>query len=103
MATEAELTELLRGLEDLLTEAGLSFVVDQERVLAVEGVAAPTDDRAAEGRQFSARADVGPSGVHRMKGSDAVRRPLSTGERVAVLLDLIEVASAGTVEIEAMV
>jgi hypothetical protein len=89
MATESELLELLRGLEDLLVERGLGFVVEQERALAVEGIAAEVD--------------INPRGIHRMKGSDAVRRPLSAAERVALLLDLIEVVTAGTVEIEAVV
>jgi hypothetical protein len=86
MTTESELVELLGGLEDLLREQNLDFVVEQERALAVEGIAAEME--------------IGPRGIHRIKGSDAVRRPLSTAERVAVLLDLIEVVTAGTIEIE---
>lgn len=42
-------------------------------------------------------------GIHRIRGSDAVRRPLTPAERIALLLDLIEVVTAGTVEIEATV
>lgn len=103
MATESELADLLRRLEDLLADVGLDFVVDQERILAVEGVATRLDDVADAAAREYVDTNTGRRRVHRVRGDDAIRRPLSTAERIAALLDLVEVATAATIEMERMV
>jgi hypothetical protein len=96
---EDELANLLNDLEEGLARAGLSSLVDQERVSAVEGtVEEVTQDEVDELRyewsqQRSGRAP-------RVKVGDIRIRPLGLGERLAELLDLVEVAVGGTYAIE---
>lgn len=109
MATEAELREALGQLETVLQESGLGFVIDQERSLAVEGVLTRVDEQtyrreAAVDRPMASALDVGVAWDrprrYSVKTSDVARRPLAADERVEMLLDLIEAATAATVEIE---
>lgn len=74
---QEELQAFLEGLEEVLTEAGLLSIVDQERQAAAEG-------RSVE-EQGGRRGD---SGVQ--------IAPLSFEDRVAMLLDLTEIAVGGT-------
>jgi hypothetical protein len=96
---EVEFAGLLNGLEGGLVEVGLSSLVNQERISAVEGtVEEVTQTEVDEVRhewslQHSGRAP-------RVKVGDIRIRPLDAGERLAELLDLVEVAVGGTYAIE---
>lgn len=96
---EDELANLLNGLEEGLARVGLSSLVNQERISAVEGTVeevtqAEVDELRREwSQQRSARA---PS----VKVGEIRIRPLGAGERLAELLDLVEVAVGGTYAIE---
>ncbi|MFC3453059.1 hypothetical protein [Amycolatopsis speibonae] len=84
---------LLAELEQLVEDAGLGFVVAQERVIAAEGKTLTSKevsqlDLVARGRQ------------DRLSKSDVFVRPLDVRSRLGLLLDLIEVTTAGTVEME---
>ncbi len=123
--TDEEIAQLLVGLEQLLRELGLDFIVTQERVLAAEGVsqspASPTSGRGDEAigeryleetfprdvatpRQreswpvYEILSEGGPE--PRFRKGDIVVRPLDVRDRLAILLDLMEVATAGTVAME---
>lgn len=96
---EAELASLLDALEQGLIQAGLSSLVDQERISAVEGkVEEVTDAEVAElRREWSyRRRGRAPS----VKAGDIRIRPLGVTERLAELLDLAETAVGGTHTIE---
>lgn len=85
--------QLLAELEQLVEDAGFGFVVAQERVIAAEGRSLTSDevsqlDLAARGQR------------DRLSKSDVFVRPLDVRSRLGLLLDLIEVATAGTVEME---
>lgn len=116
--TEEELAQLLTELEDLLQELGLDFVVNQERVLAAEGVSTSakdlnrqtSDDLLApsvfEGVIETESAVSGTRSSFRrptLKNTDVLVRPLSSRERLAILLDLVEVTTAGTLAMEQLV
>lgn len=122
--TEQEITQLLAELEKLLSDLGLDFIVAQERVLAAEGVSqspAEARDRRGQGvdpqqpdetlvlettilsesREASSWERSRPSTQKlRFKSSDAVVTPLDLRARLAILLDLVEVATAGTLAME---
>lgn len=121
--TEEELAQLLAELEDLLRDLGLDFVVNQERVLAAEGVSTSAEDLGRrdvddQTPNYSPQraladdmAETGPDiPVFRtafrrpvLKKTDVLVRPLNIRERLAVLLDLIEVTTAGTLAMEQLV
>lgn len=120
--TDQEIAQLLAELENLLSELGLDFIVSQERVLAAEGESKSPIEvvrRESEGsRQFAEVLQVGgrPSTVPsigrgrelparstqrlRFKNSDRAVIPLAPPDRLALLFDLIEVATAGTIAME---
>lgn len=115
MATEEEISALLDELEALLNDLGLGFIVTQERVLAAEGLSQPPSEVAGQtGGKFGGYRhlyvpDVGmgwSESVHRstrrarFKTGDAVVTPLHVRDRLAMLLDLVEVATAGTLAME---
>ncbi|MGN9764404.1 hypothetical protein ACTMS2_04450 [Micromonospora sp. SD12] len=125
---EEQIQDLLSALEELLRETGLEFLVDQERILAAEGIThSPNDTRRQSSRTahtpprtgegitdyltlssitIDANPEVPQSGVGRrtprprFSNEDAVVTPLTTRQRLQLLLDLIEVATAGSVAIE---
>jgi hypothetical protein len=96
---EDELASLLDVLEQGLIQAGLSSLVNQERISAVEGMVeevtrAEVDElRRVWSEQHSGRAPGVSAGEVRV-------RPLRADERLAGLLDLVEVAVGGTYAIE---
>jgi hypothetical protein len=96
---ENELAILLNVLEQGLAANGLSSLVNQERISAVEGkVEGVTAQDIAALRYRAARKNAGrASGV---RADDVRLRPLTVGERLAVLLDLVEAAVGGTYAIE---
>lgn len=119
--TEEELARLLVALEQRLERVGLGFAVVQERVIAAEGRSLTpeefthgqgfdvrsTSGRSAYGRSAGATAglwdlaEAAPSaGKDRLKSGDIVVAPLDARARLALLLDLVEVATAGTVAME---
>lgn len=119
--TDEEIAQLLAELEKLLSELELDFIVIQERVLAAEGESrSPAEIVRGESggsRQFAEMMQVGrPSAASdtgwqrevpakstqtpRFKNSDAVVIPLDLRDRLAILFDLIEVATAGTIAME---
>jgi hypothetical protein len=119
--TEEEIAQLLTQMEQLLAELGLDFIVAQERALAAEGVSeSPTETSVArlDGGDFDGdyfdegdeeplyqnqvRAAPGQrsGGRPRFKRGDVVVTPLNPRARLAVLLDLVEVATAGTLAME---
>ena len=96
---EEQLAEILNSLERSLSEIGLSALVAQERLSAVEGKAEkPTTREIEELRYSSSRRGMGRS--PRVRAEDVRLRPLSPGERLATLLDLLEAAVGGTYAIE---
>jgi hypothetical protein len=96
---EDELTNLLDELEQGLIQAGLSSLVNQERISAVEGrVEEVTQAEALELRRE--RPDGRPRRAPGVKPGDVRIRPLSVSERLAELLDLVEVAVGGSYAIE---
>ncbi|MEV0056156.1 hypothetical protein AB0H34_37430 [Saccharopolyspora shandongensis] len=115
MATEDEIAALLTELETLLVDLGLGFIVVQERVLAAEGLSqtpGEVTDRMADKFGVSPAAfaqDVDtrwresvrrPARKPQLKKSDTVVTPLDVRDRLAILLDLVEVATAGTLAME---
>jgi hypothetical protein len=123
--TEEERTRLLFALEQILERLGLGFVVAQERVIAAEGRSLTSEELTTHGqaldigstsggftdRQSSGRTaslwdmdEAVPSvGKERLKSGDIVVTPLDVRSRLALLLDLVEVATAGTVAMEQVV
>jgi hypothetical protein len=97
--TEDELVSLLNALEQGLFENGLSSLVTQERISAVEGkTEKPTTQDIAELRDDWSRRGIGRK--PRVRADDLRVRPLTVSERLAELLDLIEAAVGGTYAIE---
>ena len=96
---EEELASLLSILEQGLIQAGLSSLVDQERIVTSEGKPEEltTGDVAQLHLEWSRRRTAPRS---RAKAGDVRVRPLGVGERLAELLDLVEVAVGGTYAIE---
>jgi hypothetical protein len=96
---EDELASLLNALEQGLSNVGLSSLVTQERISAVEGKAEkPSAQDLAELQD-----DWFGRGIRRTpraRADDVRIRTLTVGERLAELLDLIEVATGGTYAIE---
>jgi hypothetical protein len=91
--------EILNSLERALSENGLSALVAQERLSAVEGRAEkPTTQEMEELRYTRPGRSTGRS--PRVRAEDVRLRPLTTGERLATLLDLVEAAVGGTYAIE---
>ena len=118
---EEELAQLLADLEQLIAELGLDFIVTQERVLGAEGVSleftgshvgGDTGDlyldqilpreAAPRSRTVDEAGSAGTRGrgAQRFKKGDVALTPLDVRDRLAILLDLIEVATAGTLAIE---
>jgi hypothetical protein len=97
--TEEELVALLNTLEQGLNEVGLSSLVDQERIAAVEGRAEePTaEDIEAVHREWALQGLKRPT---RPRSNDVRIRPLDASEHLAQLLDLLEVATGGSYAIE---
>ena len=96
---EDQLAQILNSLEQNLTEIGLSALVAQERLSAVEGKAEkPTAQEIEELRYSWSRRGVGRQ--PRVRAEDVRIRPLTPGERLATLLDLVEAAVGGTYAIE---
>jgi hypothetical protein len=94
-----ELASLLNSLEDRLGPVGLSSLVNQERILASEGIIEEvTHAEAAELRLNWSRSRTGraPS----VNAGDVRIRPLGVRERLAELLDLLEIAIGGSYAIE---
>ena len=80
-------------------EPGLSSLVIQERISAVEGKAEkPSVQDIAELRDDWSRRGIGRT--PRARADDVRIRPLTVSERLAELLDLVEVAVGGTYAIE---
>jgi hypothetical protein len=96
---EDELASLLNILEQGLIEASLSSLVNQERISAVEGKTEEltVEDMAGLRDEWSRR---GMGRTPRVRADDVRIRPLTVGERLAELLDLVEVAVGGTYAIE---
>jgi hypothetical protein len=96
---EDELASLLNALEQGLIQLGLSSLVNQERISAVEGkVEEVTSDDVAElRREWSQHSSGRAPGA---RDGDVRIRPLDAGERLAMLLDLVEVGVGGTYAIE---
>jgi hypothetical protein len=96
---EEELASLLSALEQGLSGVGLSSLVTQERISAVEGKAEkPSSEEIAELRDDWSRRGIGRT--PRVRADDMRVRPLTVSERLAELLDLIEAAVGGTYAIE---
>ena len=96
---EEELASLLVALEQGLPGVGLSSLVTQERISAVEGKAEkPSSQEMAELRDDWSRRRAGRT--PRVRADDMRVRPLTVSERLAELLDLIEAAVGGTYAIE---
>jgi hypothetical protein len=96
---EEELANLLNSLEEGLNQVGLSSLVDQERISAVEGrIEELTAGEVAQLRREWARQRRGQA-AH-LKVGDVRTRPLTAGERLAELLDLVEAAVGGSYAIE---
>lgn len=96
---EEELVNLLNNLEQGLIQIGLSSLVNQERIVTSEGKAEEltTSDVAQLHREWSRQYSAPRS---RAKAGDVRVRVLGAAERLAELLDLIEVAVGGTYTIE---
>lgn len=97
--TEEELVETLNILERVLVGFGLSSLVGQEQVAAAEGKAEePTaEDVEAVRQEWAVH---GLKRLSRPRAGDVRIRPLDTSERLAQLLDLLEVAIGGSYAIE---
>jgi hypothetical protein len=95
---EDELARLLEALEQGLIRTTLSSLVDQERITAAEG----TIEELSEDQVTSLRREwsVHPGRAPSLNVGDIRIRPLSTGERLARLLDLLEIAIGGSYAIE---
>ena len=97
--TEEELIGTLNILEQALDGVGLSSLVDQEQVAAAEGKAEePTSEDVEAVRQEWAV--LGVKRLSRPRAGDVRIRPLDTSERLAQLLDLLEIAIGGSYAIE---
>lgn len=118
---EEELALLLADLEQLMAELELDFIVTQERVLGAEGISLEFPGARGGGDigeryldQIMPRAampraravdesDLAGTGGHRtprFRKGDVALTPLDVRDRLAILLDLIEVATAGTLAME---
>ena len=96
---EEELANLLSILEEGLNQVGLSSLVDQERISAVEGrIEELTVGEVVRLRREWTRQRRGQA-AH-LKVGDVRTRPLRAGERLAELLDLVEAAVGGSYAIE---
>lgn len=96
---EEELASLLSILEQGLIQAGLSSLVNQERIVASEGKAEELTTRdVAQLHLERSRQRTAPRS--RAKAGDVRVRPLGAAERLAELVDLVEVAVGGTYAIE---
>jgi hypothetical protein len=96
---EEELASLLSTLEEGLIQAGLSSLVNQERIAASEGRAEElTTGDVVQLRLEWSRQRRGTT--FHAKAGDVRVRSLGTAERLAELLDLVEVAVGGTYAIE---
>jgi hypothetical protein len=96
---EDELAGLLGALEQGLNQIGLSVLVAQERISAAEGKAEkPSDPEMVELRYERSRQGQGKA--FRVRADDVRVRQLTSAERLAELLDLIEAAVGGTYAIE---
>jgi hypothetical protein len=97
--TEEELVSILNTLEQGLVDADLSPLVSQEQVAAAEGKAEEPTAEDVEGvrQQWAVRGLKRPS---RPRAVDVRIRPLDTGERLAHLLDLLEISIGGSYAIE---
>jgi hypothetical protein len=97
--TEDELADLLNELEQGLIDTDLSILVDQERIAATEGKAEEPTVEDIEGvrQEWALRGLKRPS---RPRADDVRIRPLDLTERLAQLLDLLEVAIGGSYAIE---
>jgi hypothetical protein len=96
---EDELANLLSALEQGLIQVGLSSLVNQGRISAVEGTVEEVTPEDVEElrRQWSQHSSGRIPGA----GDGDIRvRPLGVSERLAMLLDLVEVAVGGTYAIE---
>lgn len=119
--TEEDVTQLLAELEELLFSLELNFIVTQERVLAAEGVSRSPTEAAEPGEadyQFDEVLPLEDSftiaperegrsesfqrefRMPRLRDSDVMITPLNNRARLGILLDLIEVATAGTLAME---
>lgn len=96
---EEEVANLLGALEQGLIQVGLSSLVNQERIVASEGKAEEltTGDVA---QLHLERSRLRTPSRSRAKAGDVRVRPLGPAERLAELLDLVEVAVGGTYAIE---
>lgn len=97
---EDELADLLSALEEGLIQAGLSSLVNQERISAVEGRV----EEVTHAEVIELRRERSQGRLRRAPGvkpGDVRIRPLSVSERLAELLDLVEVAVGGSYAIEA--
>jgi hypothetical protein len=97
--TEDELRTLLDGLEQGLVGTDLSPLVEQERITAAEGKAEEPTAEDIEGVRQE-RASQGLKRTSGPRSGDVRIRPLDAGERLAQLLDLLEVAIGGSYAIE---
>jgi hypothetical protein len=97
--TEDELASLLNTLEQGLNQVGLSSLVNQERISTVEGKAEhlTAQDMTELFPEWSRR---GLGKAPRVRADDVRIRPLTVGERLAELLDLVEAAVGGSYAIE---
>jgi hypothetical protein len=89
---DIEVAELLESLEALLASLGLVSIVEQERTAASEGRVVETT-----------RADLPPKRTRdqaQLAVGDFRRVPLSSRERLKILVDLAEVAVGATFAIE---
>jgi hypothetical protein len=95
-----ELASLLNDIEQVLIYVGLSSLVNQERISAAEGKVEKVTPEDVEElrRQWYQHSSGRAPGV---RDGDVRIRPLDVGERLAMLLDLVEVAIGGTYAIEA--
>ncbi|MFZ2240327.1 MAG: hypothetical protein WAV90_12365 [Gordonia amarae] len=84
---ESELSALLDQLESLLAEMGLGAPVDQVRRTAADGRAVENETRQSSRRSSRAQASE-ERGIK--------LAAISVGDRLAMLIDLVEVAVAGT-------
>ncbi|MFJ8917617.1 hypothetical protein [Amycolatopsis sp. NPDC102389] len=84
---------MLAELEQLVEDAGFGFVVVQERVIAAEGKTLTSNE--------VSQLDLTPRRPKdRLSKNDVFVRPLDVRSRLELLLDLIEVATVGTAEME---
>jgi hypothetical protein len=96
---EDQVASLLDTLEQGLNQAGLSALVNQERISAVEGRAEELSDEDEEMLRLEwSRPVLGRK--PRVRADDVRTRPLNVGERLATLLDLLEAAVGGSYAIE---